>query len=268
MLRKGFWCLVMMMVLLIACSKSQEDQEQVVETLVAESYEAVGDSMIYGVACDGCSDSILVLLPDSGGDPVNYHILSARLARRMFGRPEIGDKMALMLNPDDPTEVLMAIDLEKVKGTWYYMEYPVLRHHRDSGAQTIVSQDPEEQARFDSIFNSLMVPREYSYTFKRDFTMSTAGGPPRSSSLDRQTPVEYPPMKRYMEWHVFNGKIIFTSGGIIRPETKDTVPLVNDTAEFVLLRRDTMALRFRDRIQGFLKQDSVVETGLSSASKR
>jgi hypothetical protein len=34
--------------------------------------------------------------------------------------------------------------------------------------------------------------------------------------------------------------------------------LVNDTAEFVMLRRDTMALRFSDRIQGFkLKPDSL-----------
>ena len=39
-----------------------------------------------------------------------------------------------------------------------------------------------------------------------------------------------------------------------------SIELKNDTAEFVLLRRDTMALRFGDRVQGFkLKPDSLTE---------
>ena len=260
MRRNGFWCLIVMMAAFMACSKSNEEQNQDEEMLVIGRYEAVGDSMFYGLACDGCSDSVLVLLPDSGGDPVNYDILTAMREHRVFGRPMIGHKMAVLFNPENPNEVLMAIDLEQVKGTWYYMEMPQPRHHRDSGTVSSIVLSPEEQQRIDSMLHSLMVPREYSYTLKRDFTVSTAGGPPRSSSLDRESPVAYPPMKRYMEWHVFNGKIIFTYGIFPDPDKRDSMTMVNDTAEFLLLRRDTMALRFRDRIQGFsLKRDSTQE---------
>ena len=29
-----------------------------------------GDSTLYGLACDGCTDSVVVFLPYEGGDPV------------------------------------------------------------------------------------------------------------------------------------------------------------------------------------------------------
>ena len=268
MRRNGFWGLLVTVVLLIACGRPSADQDKDEQPFVTRSYEAVGDSMLYGLACDGCTDTVLVLLPDSGGDPVNYNILQAMREHKVFGRPTIGDKMAVLVNPDNPTELLLAIDLEQVKGTWYYVEMPQLRHHRDSSAAPLVQLSKEDQLRMDSMLRELMVPREYSYSLKRDFTVSSAGGHPRSSSLDRESPVVYPPMKRYTEWHVFNGKIIFTYGGYFNPSNNDSVALVNDTAEFVLLRRDSMALRFADRIQGFtLKRDTVMEDTGASGKK-
>ena len=38
-----------------------------------------GDSTRYGLACDGCSDSVIVLLPNEGGDPVKFDIVTVRL---------------------------------------------------------------------------------------------------------------------------------------------------------------------------------------------
>ena len=115
------------LLLFVACGKTDDTQEQDNVEIVSQSYVAKGDSMIYGLACDGCTDTTLVLLPDSGGDPVTYSIVRARSEKKFFGRAEIGDRMALMLNPEDSTEVLVAINLERVKGTWYYEQLPVLR---------------------------------------------------------------------------------------------------------------------------------------------
>jgi hypothetical protein len=228
--------------------------------MAASSYVAVGDSMIYGLACDGCSDTVLVLLPDSGGDPVNYDIIDAMRNRQVFGRPSIGDKMAVMVDSLDPHKLVLVVDLEKVKGTWYYMELPQLRHRlltRDSTApRPVISK--EESERRDSVIKTWMVPREYVYTLKRDFTVVTSGGPPRNSSLDDKSRVVYPSIKRYAEWHLHNGKIIFSYGGLPVSGNRDTLALVNDTAEFVMLRRDTMALRFNGEVRGFkLKPDTI-----------
>ncbi len=262
MSKKSFYFILFLLVLFVACGKTDEAQDANIVEVVSQSYVAKGDSMFYGLACDGCTDTTLVLLPDSGGDPITYSIVRARSEKKFFGRPQIGDKMAVLVNPEDPSEVLLAINLEQLKGTWYYEQLPMLRRraHIDSVEVQQMEFTEEEKARFDSMISTMMIPREYAYTFKRDFTMKTEGGPPRTSSLDRSLPVVYPPMTRYMEWHIFNGKIILTYGGFRVSGSSDSIELKNDTAEFVLLRRDTMALRFRDRVQGFRQRpDTVAE---------
>lgn len=257
-----------MMVVFLACGKTGDPQETVDDVLVMKSYVSSDDSMLYGLACDGCNDSVLVFLPDSGGDPVYYDIVNAMSERRIFGWPRVGDKMAVLVDPENPKVVLMAVNMEQVKGTWYYEEMPQSRlflpasNTNESGRE----EEAKMQQRRDSFIHAAMVPREYVYTLKRDYTVKTEGGPPRTTSLDRRSPVEYPPIKRYTEWHLHNGKIIFSTNvkdslaQQVMGQTRDSMVLVNDTAEFILLRRDTMALRFSDRIQGFkLKRDSLTE---------
>lgn len=243
----------------IACAKREDPQEATDDVVKIKSYVAVDDSMLYGLACDGCNDSVLVFLPDSGGDPVCYSIIDARSEGRIFGRPRVGDKMAVLIDPENPKVVLLAVNMEQVKGTWYYEELPVLRLHASATNANELGKEEmvKRQQRRDSFINAAMVPREYSFTLKRDYTVKTEGGPPSTSSLDRRSPVEYPPIKRYMEWHLHNGKIIFSTNV---KDSLDSMVLMNDTAEFVLLRRDTMALRFADHVQGFkLKRDSLAE---------
>ena len=140
---------------------------------------------------------------------------------------------------------------------------PIFKFQKNSEEIDSIRKTMSEEAlqRMDSVLQTMRVPREYGYTFKRDFTMMSVGGPPRTSSLDSNTPVEYPPLKRYREWHIHNGKIIFTSGGIKTNENNSnnqSSKLVNDTAEFVILLRDTMAIRFGDTVRGFrFKPDSI-----------
>lgn len=254
--------LLPMFLLFVACSKTEQLPETSDMNIETKSYVSKGDSMLYGLACDGCSDSVLVFLPDTGGDPVNYSIVEARLNHQVFGRPRIGDRMAVLVDTANPKALMLAINMEQVNGTWYYEEMPQPRQRiaiPSSDAKGAGQEmNEKDRQRRDSIIQTYMVPREYAYTFKRDQTVNTQGGPPRTSSLDRNTPVEYPPMKRYSEWHLCNGKIIFTYSTFPVPGNTDSTLLVNDTAEFVMLRRDTMALRFNDHIQGFkLKPDSI-----------
>ncbi len=260
MTRKSLLLIIPLLATFICCGKQDGTSTvQEEEELTTTGYEAINDSMIYGLACDGCNDSILVLLPDSGGDPINYNILQAMRQNKVFGRPRIGDKMALMVSPDDPYLVTMLIDLEKIQGTWYYEQLPIprFRERTDSNGNPIPIP-AEAKLRFDSMIQTLMIPKEYVYTLKRDFTVSSSGGPGRKTSLD-DSPVDYPRMKRYNEWHIYNGRIIFTRGGM-RIGGNDSIKLENDTAEFVELRRDSLKLRFKDHIQKFLpKRDSLSE---------
>ena len=257
---KSYHCILAwlpVVVAFIACGNNKPASEMEELEITTQSYVAKGDSMLYGLACDGCNDTVLVLLPDSGGDPVNYDIRRAMMERKVYGMPRIGDKMAVMVNPENPHELLMAVNVEQIKGTWYYVEMPHSKIMGPRGDSLIKNMKQEDRERLDSFLSTYMVPREYMYTLKRDYTVKSAGGPPRNTSLDGNTPVEYPKMKRYSEWHIFNGKIIFSYGGVKIAGQKDSLAFSNDTAEFVLLRRDTMALRFADRVQGFrLKRDS------------
>ena len=131
-------------------------------------------------------------------------------------------------------------------------------HRRDSLLRLLT---PEERSRIMAKIDSFMIPLEYGYTMKRDYTVSVVGGPPRKTSLDEQTPVIYPSIQRYKEWHVYNGRIIFSYGGVkVNNMNAGNTELRHDTVSLVLLRRDTMALQFADRVQGFkLKPDTLKE---------
>ena len=73
--------------------------------------KAKGDSTLYGLACDGCTDSVVVFLPYEGGDPVTYEIIDALRMGKVFGRPKIGDRLALIcpLYPSDAADDLLRV---------------------------------------------------------------------------------------------------------------------------------------------------------------
>ena len=165
-----FYMLSVLMVV-IACGTKQQEPSQEEEIPIA-SYEAKGDSMLYGLACDGCNDSVLVFLSDKGGDPISMNMLNAMRSHRVFGRPEVGDRMAVIVSPEDSTKVLVAVDMDMLRGTWVYDQLP---HRKDPGRAVNVDSirrtlDEAEVRRIDSLFASMMVPREYGYTLKRDYS--------------------------------------------------------------------------------------------------
>ena len=61
-----------------ACgSKQQQPASDIAEDAISLQKNQPGDSALYGLACDGCTDSVLVFLPYSGGDPDTFDIITA-----------------------------------------------------------------------------------------------------------------------------------------------------------------------------------------------
>ena len=196
---------------------------------ISLSKPAKGDRAIYGLACLGCSDTALVLLPNGGGDPVRYNILDATRNHQVFGDIEVGDWVCVMPceEKDEKNRADMVIDLDQLKAR-------------------ILANMP------DSIVETYMVPRQYGFTLKRMSEAMAVGRVMINKDVDDDSPVEYPDVPQYTEWHAYNGKLILVQGRrelegvVINGKTK------RDTFTFVYMKGDSLALSDREgRIQGF-----------------
>lgn len=98
-----------------ACSSPPKQSD---DTNIGTSTKIEGDSTLYGLACEGCTDSVLVFLPGSGGDPVTYDIIDATLQGRVIGKPKTGDWVAVVLDSSNPKKGDMVINLDELKGQW------------------------------------------------------------------------------------------------------------------------------------------------------
>ncbi len=231
-MKKSFFSLLIMSLTLIACGHKQHSE--VSAEKISAHQQIAGDSAIYGLACDGCTDSILILLPYSGGDPDTFDILSARESNNIFGRPRIGDEMSVIVNPDSTHEATKVINVSRLMQQWAYTVTPTLRPS--------LSNQPIP----DSIKKRILTPREYGLRLKRDHTAQTIG---IFRNSGRPSPAVYPTPQRYSEWQLFNGLLL------LRTDTIDAVgarqEATIDTASIVQLRRDTLVLRFSDHEQGY-----------------
>jgi hypothetical protein len=157
------------------------------EDAINTEQNAKGDSTVYGLACDGTNDSVIVFLPNSGGDPITYDIVGAMQNHRVIGKPQIGDWVGLIINPKDTTEADMVIDLDELKGTWTYPVMPTMKDER------MMSQRARKRMKGpmpDSLMQTLMVPREYGFTLKREHQASPVGMIRRATTLEDDSPCE------------------------------------------------------------------------------
>lgn len=235
---------------LFSCGSKTETSDNI-NISTGEGYVAKGDSTIYGLACDGCTDSVLVFLPQSGSDPVTYNIINAMKVHQVFGRPQVGDDVALILDPRNKKTAKMVIDLNDMAGTWTYKVMPTLRM-MGPGAPAKGKNAPPPMP--DSIMKTLMVPRDYGFTLNDGYTAKAVGAKMKSNSLDDDSPVTYPEIKHYSEWHIFNGKLILTINALKIPGNKTQRKMSNDTAQIMLLMRDSLVLKFKNGIQGYHRQ--------------
>lgn len=244
---KKFICSVLAVLGLIACGeKSPSTSSEKRPALQNEP----GDSTHYGLACDGSTDSILVLLPLDGSDPDTFDIIRAHQERQIYGRPRVGDELAVIVNPEDKQEALMVINIERLKGQWCYQVMP---HFRNTQNMPQKMQRRMMERIPDSVKARLMVPREYAIRLKRNHLAQSVGGS-RNSNSDSMSPVEYPRLKRYASWKLFNGRLVLVTDTARMNKNSAKRVLEYDTAEIKVLRRDSLVLRFKDHEQTYYRK--------------
>ncbi len=244
--------LILVILIMTACGHKQQPKQakgQDYEPLTTQE-NTPGDSALYGLACDGCTDSVLVFLPYSGGGLDTFDIITAHQQHRIYGRPHIGDELAVIPNPEDKDEALIVINMETLRGMWCYMVSPTMR--------TPENMPKRMQRRMleripDSIRKLMMTPREYSLKLKRDNSVQVRGGQYRQTTTDDMSPVEYPAVKRYTEWHLFNGRLVLKADTISGFSKEGDKPSV-DTADIILLMDDSLVLRYPTGTQPYYKK--------------
>ena len=234
----------------VACGTSKEKvAEEAEEEVVFNRME--GDSTIYGMACDGCNDTVVVFLemPYTGTDPDTLNILQASRLRKVFGKPRIGDKLAIVRNATDTTKADMVIVTDNLQGNWCYKVLPTLRVRADMEGHTIKQKIDKLP---DSIANLLKVEREYGISIKADNVAFPIGMNRQRATTDEESPVEYPKLKFYNEWFIYNGKIILR--GVRTDSIGEQVVMHSDTADLEMLTPDTLVFRFAEGLRGYYKK--------------
>ena len=241
---KTWGAMALAMLVLAACHRGNKRPPRMDNSKLAISLSkpAKGDKAIYGLACMGCSDTAVVLLPNGGGDPVRYNILDASRNHQVFGDIEIGDWICVMpcTGKNDRNGADMVIDLDKLKATW---TYPVMPRLRD-----VSHLSKRQQARIlanmpDSIVENYMVPRQYGFTLKRMSEALSVGHVMANAGVEDDSPVEYPEVPFYTEWHPYNGKLILVKGRRELGEMVVNEKTTYDTLSFVYMKGDSLALR-------------------------
>ena len=233
-MKKVLFTVLSAVILTSACGNRQHKEAP--SEVISTQQNEPGDSTRYGLACDGCTDSLLIFLPYEGGDPDTFDIVSAQEQQRIYGRPHIGDDMAVVLSADS---VVMAINLSTLRNTWCYEAEPKLRR--------LAAQHMKPLP--DSIMRTIMTPREYGFQLKRDHSVRTIGIYRR----DNMSPVEYPQVTFYKDWRIWNGRLILHADTVRGLGKEDIMPQT-DTADICLLMRDSLVLRFRDHDQSYYRK--------------
>ncbi len=253
-MKRTFFTLFSPILLLAACGTSGNNQgddqtpgDSLSQDLIVQQLE--GDSTIYGLACEGSNDSIIVILTSIDSDPDTIDILDARINRRVFGRPDIGDQVAITMDAERKVADIV-INIDRLKGEWCYQVMPRLRRRASIAADSAV----QLPANFpDSLRKKWFQPREYGFEFRRDNAVRPIGMQ-RPETERHPGPVEYPTLKRYRQWHIFNGHLLLSE---TRRDTLGHQQVINtDTADIVFLRRDTLLLRFTNHEQGYYRKSN------------
>lgn len=243
----AFVSVIIAMMAATGCSNNGKSISMAVKD--STSVSTSNDSTIYGLACDGCTDTIMVLLRDIHEDPDTFNILNASRQQRVIGHPKIGDEIAIVLAPEGNNVAAIVIDIDQLKGSWCYKVTPKLRERADideAMKKKLLEQMP------DTILKRLLEPREFGIQLKNDSIARTIGYVYRSKTSDEESPVEFPVIKRYRKWFLSNGQLVLNE---MKRDTTGNEQLVSsDTAEIITMLRDTLVLRFADGERGYYRQ--------------
>ncbi len=227
--------------------RPQNSEDVMIDTLMTSA----NDSMIHGLVCDGCNDTIIIFLqqPYQGSDPDTLNILEASKQRKVFGHPDVGDKLALLRSKEDSTIGSFIIVLNDLEGAWCYKVKPSLRLRADVEGHT---ENQQLSHLPDSVRELLNIEYEYGINIKSDHVASPIGWQDFSKSASEDSPVEYPTPPHYNEWRLSAGRFILLATSI------DSLQKVQirkaDTTHLVELKDSTLVLHFADGNHTFYRK--------------
>ena len=249
-MKKNTFLSIVAALIIWGCSSKQEP----ILTQQEEAISETDDQTVYGLACDGCNDTLVVFLrmPYDGSDPDTLHILNAVKKRRIMGKIHIGDKLAIMRSERDSTVADLVIVTEQLLGQWRHWVYPTLHQRADMEGNT----ERQRMAQLpDSIKALLEIPKEYGIDIKHDNLMYVLGSFAKNVTSDEESRVEYPIAQFYNEWKIFNGRLV-----MLRCEADslgEMQTLASDTADVMLLEEDSLMLQFKDEIRSYYRKVKV-----------
>jgi hypothetical protein len=210
---------------------------------------AEGYSTAYGLVCDGSNDSILVFLPDpyDGSDPDTVDILNASRQHQVFGRLQVGDRVAIMRDTVGQNRTSVVIVSQDLQRQWCYKVKPRIRRRAELVNDSVGLTYWELP---DTLQQQLIAEREYGFTLKADSVAMPIGM--RQANADEDSPVEYPPLKRYRQWYIRNGRLLLVEQGL--DSLGNNVTIATDTAELVLLSPDSLVLRLSDGLHSYYRR--------------
>ena len=238
-----------------ACGIGKDKKDDPRKGKMNDELRLKGDKTIYGLACEGCSDSTIILLPNDGSDPVSYDVIDAFRNRQILGKPKVGDWIGLIVNAEDSTVADMVINLDELKGTWCYVVMPKMREfdHMSEKLQKRMMRDMP-----DSIKETYMIPREYGFSLKRQWTAQSVGYVQENNL--RESPVVYPKLGYFTAWHIWNGKLVMTSGEPNFSQNSNDISLKNlhnDTCDIVFLGNDSLVLASDGESRSYYRNSDV-----------
>lgn len=243
-----------------SCKKDKHEEES--ELNIAEvSTKITGDKMFYGLTCDGTGDSSIIVYPMSGGDPLTFSCIEAHHDGRIIGKPQIGDWVGIVINAEDSTVADMVINLDQLKGTWTYPVLPVWKELKSMSKKMQKKMENKVLADIpDSVKALYFIPREYGFSLKRGHKAQSVGHVSGGTTVGDDSPVEYPAVKNYREWHMWNGRLILISQeGMALSGSKGKAPKeVLDTLDFVSLDEDSLVMTLHGVRYGFHRKESAI----------
>lgn len=217
-----------------------------------------GDQAVYGLACDGCNDTVIVLLPETMGDPITYNIFDAKRKGRVLGKIQIGDQLCVVRNKKDSTKADLVVDMNKLMGIWCYIVMPKLRN---ADQMTASETRAEMNNMSDSLKAIYLIPREYGFYLKPDWQAQSVGYVDDNNSLADESPVVYPGLGYFTAWHMWNGQLLIESGTpkFGKAGQVKVSDLHYDTCSVDYLTDDSLILSGDGVSKGYYKKNSVNE---------
>lgn len=238
-----------------ACTSDNATKDNTNIQLESE-LKITGDKTVYGLACEGCNDSTILLLPNDGSDPVKYDIIDATRNHKIRGKIKTGDWICLITNKNDKRVADFVMDLDQLRGIWCYIVMPKMRDYNKM-SKRLQARMMENMS--DSLKETFLIPREYGFWLKRQWQAQSVGYVKESSTLAEESPVVYPQLGYYVAWGIWNGKIIIARG---TPKFSDTgqvsvTNMVNDTCDVDYLDADSLVLSSDGQSRSYYRKSDI-----------